>query len=53
MNGMNDDQHSEAVESTIEWAKGKLTQHPNDGDTYWLTPEGQEVIAIAECAGLI
>lgn len=53
MNGMDNSQHEEAVNQTIEWAKRMLSAHPNDGDYYWLTPEGQEVIAIAECAGLI
>lgn len=53
MNGLDDTQHSEAVEATVEWAKRMLAAHPNDGDYYWLSAEGQEVIAIAECAGLI
>ena len=53
MNEPNDAQHSEVVAAAVEWAKRMLSAHPNDGDYYWLTTEGQEVIAIAEREGLI
>jgi hypothetical protein len=37
----------EEVEAqTVKWAKHMLAQYPNDGDRYWLTAEGKDVISV-------
>ena len=53
MNGLNYQEHQEGVDQTVAWAEEKLAQHPDDGDRYWQTTEGKDVIAIAEASGLI
>lgn len=53
MNSMNWNEHQESLDETTEWAEEMLASHPVDADPYWLTAEGKEVIAIAECMGLI
>lgn len=51
MNGMNDQEHQEAVDETIAWAQEQLNTHP-DFSPFWDSSRGQEVLEIAKTSGL-